>query len=97
MQQYIEECLRLRTMLEQQIIQNQSIIQNNQQPMQLQIENNSAQIQEVLFQQETVLQQERDQKASIEVVCLDLKTQLNKIKERLKLSEVKLRKLTAVE
>lgn len=64
--------------------------------MQLEIEKNSAQIQEVLFQQETELQQERNQKATIDMECTDLKIQLNKMKERLKLSEARLRKLTTV-
>ena len=93
-QTYIDECMRLRTLLEQTMIQNDAFAaqQNNLAAAEDGVQEDQARLQEALYAQEAQLSQEREVKGNLQVAVMNEKEEKNRLLDRLKLVEAKAKK-----
>jgi len=93
-QTYIDECMRLRTLLEQTMIQNDAFAtqQNNLAAAEDGVHEDQARLQEALYAQEAQLNQEREVKGNLQVAVMNEKEEKNRLLERVKLLDGKAKK-----
>ena len=85
-QTYVEECMRLRSILEQTMIQNDELAQqqNNIVTNEEGMHEDNARMQEAYYAQENQLNMERADKNNLQVAMLNEKEEKNQLKEKLK-------------
>lgn len=94
-QAYVDECMRLRSMLEQTLIQIEILQQQTQSNLQQAdngMQEDQARLQEALYEQENVLNAEREEKNNLHVSLMGTKEEYNRVVEKLKAAEGKLKK-----
>lgn len=93
LQMYIEECLRLRGLLEQTILEkDQAVYQQNNVEMHEQYQaEDQARIEEAFYEKEIELQRERQTKNNLEVQVISQKEQSDKLLERLQNNEKRMK------
>ena len=111
-QAYADECVRLRNLFEQTLMERDGIIpqlasssppQHEQSNLKGAIDTKNeqqegqARLQEALFEQENILNQEREEKNNLHVTLMGTKEEHNKLMDRLKVAETKAKKQTQVE
>lgn len=97
-QSYADECLRLRGILEQTLMQNEQLVQQQQRQQNDGIvgsgglQEDQARLQEALYEQENILNQEREEKNNLQVSLMGSKEEGKRLLERLKVAEGKAKK-----
>lgn len=94
-QAYASECMRLRNLLEQTLIQNDSLLQNQQNQGSVATGNlpdDQARLQEALCEQENILNQERQEKNNLQISLMSKKEEEKRLIDKLKVAEGKAKK-----
>ena len=101
-QAYADECMRLRSLLEQTLIQNDALSQQlndqNQNIVNQEsangLEEDQARLQEALYEQENIINQEREEKNNLHVSLMGSKEDQQRLHDKLKVAETKAKKFT---